>query len=41
VEEYEYLFYYIQNNIDEKKTLASSQMVAMGIKLIDEYDYFA
>ena len=30
-----------QNNIDEKKTLASSQVVAMGIKLIDEYDYLA
>ena len=30
-----------QNNIDEKKTLASSQVVAIGIKLIDEYDYLA
>jgi len=33
--------YYIQNYIDEKKTLASSQIVAIGIKLIVEDDYLA
>jgi ASC-1-like (ASCH) protein len=33
--------YYIQNYIDEKKSVAPLEIVAMGIKLIDEDDYLA